>query len=84
MNRSRLLHESSLRSGVRQLRGLQSCRATTANNEPGADVIVAANDLQVGSKLQDGDIRRSSSASVIPPNSYKLKSWSRTRRHSSH
>ena len=48
---------------------------TTANNEPGADVIVAANDLQVGSKLQDGDIRQVKvPASVIPPNSYKLKS----------
>jgi len=48
---------------------------TSANNEPGADVIVAANDLQVGSKLQDGDIRQVKvPASVIPPNSYKVKS----------
>jgi pilus assembly protein CpaB len=48
---------------------------TTANNEPGADVIVAASDLQVGSKLQDGDIRQVKvPASVIPPNSYKGKS----------
>jgi pilus assembly protein CpaB len=48
---------------------------TTNNNEPGAEVIVAANDLQVGSKLQDGDIRQVKvPASVIPPNSYKVKS----------
>ena len=26
-------------------------------NEPGSEVIVAANDIQVGAKLQDGDIR---------------------------
>ncbi len=48
---------------------------TNANNEPGADVIVAANDLQVGSKLQDGDIRQVKvPASVLPPNFYKVKS----------
>jgi len=47
----------------------------TGSNEPGAEVIVAANELQVGSKLQDGDIRQVKvPASVIPPNSYKLKS----------
>jgi pilus assembly protein CpaB len=47
----------------------------TGGNEPGADVIVAANELQVGSKLQDGDIRQVKvPASVIPPNSYKVKS----------
>jgi pilus assembly protein CpaB len=45
------------------------------NSEPGADVIVAANDLQVGSKLQDGDIRQVKvPASVLPPNFYKVKS----------
>ena len=48
---------------------------TTNNNEPSADVIVAANDLQVGSKLQDGDIRQVKvPVSVLPPNFYKLKS----------
>jgi pilus assembly protein CpaB len=48
---------------------------TNAGTEPGADVIVAANELQVGAKLQDGDIRQVKvPASVIPPNSYKLKS----------
>lgn len=48
---------------------------TSGNNEPGADVIIAANDLQVGSKLQDGDIRQVKvPASVLPPNYYKNKS----------
>jgi pilus assembly protein CpaB len=48
---------------------------TNASSEPGADVIVAANDLQVGAKLQDGDIRQVKvPASVLPPNFYKLKS----------
>lgn len=48
---------------------------TTGNNEPGSDVIVAANDLQVGSKLQDGDIRMVKvPTSVLPPNYFRLKS----------
>jgi pilus assembly protein CpaB len=48
---------------------------THANSEPGVDVIQAANDLQVGSKLQDGDIRIVKvPASILPPNSYKAKS----------
>src|SRR5882672_8995785 len=48
---------------------------TSANSEPGADVIVAANDLQVGAKLQDGDIRQVKvPVSVLPPNFYKGKS----------
>src|SRR5215472_6695842 len=48
---------------------------THSNNEPGADVIVAASDLQVGSKLQSNDIRQVKvPSSVLPPNSYKLPS----------
>jgi pilus assembly protein CpaB len=48
---------------------------TGANNEPGVDVIVAANDLQVGSKVQDGDIRSVKvPASIVPPNSFRSKS----------
>ena len=48
---------------------------TAGSNEPGADVIVAAGDLQVGSKLQDGDIRQVKvPASVLPTNYYKNKS----------
>lgn len=46
-----------------------------ASNEPGADVIVAANDIQVGAKLQDGDIRMVKvPASVLPPNSFRSRS----------
>src|SRR5215468_11327434 len=48
---------------------------THSNNEPGVDVIVAAYDLQVGSKLQSNDIRQVKvPSSVLPPSSYKLKS----------
>jgi len=48
---------------------------SNANTEPGADVIVAANDLQVGAKLQDGDIRIVKvPASVLPPNYFRVKS----------
>jgi pilus assembly protein CpaB len=48
---------------------------TTSNNEPGVDVIVAANELQVGTKLQDGDIRQVKiPVSALPPNAYKTKS----------
>ena len=48
---------------------------TNANNEPGADVIVAANDLQVGSKLMDGDVRQVKvPTSVLPPNYFRNKS----------
>jgi pilus assembly protein CpaB len=48
---------------------------SSAGNEPGADVIVAANDIQVGAKLQDGDIRMVKvPASVVPPNSFHSRS----------
>jgi pilus assembly protein CpaB len=48
---------------------------TTANTEPGADVIVAANDIQVGSKLLDSDVRSVKvPASVLPPTYLKSKS----------
>jgi pilus assembly protein CpaB len=48
---------------------------SNANNDPGSDVIVAANDIQVGAKLQDGDARSVKvPASVLPPNYYRLKS----------
>jgi pilus assembly protein CpaB len=48
---------------------------TTGNNEPGAEVIVAANDLQVGSKLMDGDVRQVKvPTSVLPPNYFRNKS----------
>lgn len=48
---------------------------SNANTEPGTDVIVAANDLQVGTKLQDGDVRTvKAPASMLPPNYYASKS----------
>src|ERR1700756_3391653 len=44
-------------------------------NEPGAEVIVAANDIQVGAKVQDGDIRMVRvPVSVVPPNSFRSSS----------
>ena len=48
---------------------------SSAGNEPGADVIVAANDIQVGAKLQDGDIRKVRvPLSVVPPNAFRSSS----------
>jgi pilus assembly protein CpaB len=48
---------------------------SNANNEPGTDVVVAANDVQVGAKLTDGDLRSVKvSASVAPPNFFRSKS----------
>jgi pilus assembly protein CpaB len=48
---------------------------SNANAEPGTDVIVAANDLQVGTKLQDGDVRTvKAPASMLPPNYFASKS----------
>src|SRR5712692_4446961 len=41
------------------------------NNEPGADIVVAVNDLQVGAKLEDRDIRLARfPQSVIPPGAF--------------
>lgn len=48
---------------------------SSGNNEPGTDVVVAANDIQVGAKLADGDVRSVKvPASVVPPNYYRSKS----------
>ncbi|HYK49536.1 MAG: Flp pilus assembly protein CpaB [Acidobacteria bacterium] len=45
-----------------------------ANNEPGVDVVVAANDLQVGTKLEDRDIRMTRfPQSVVPPGAFTKK-----------
>jgi pilus assembly protein CpaB len=45
-----------------------------ANNEPGFDVAVAANDLAVGSKLEERDIRMARfPQSVIPPGAFTKK-----------
>jgi pilus assembly protein CpaB len=46
-----------------------------ANNEPGVNVVLATNDVQVGAKLEDRDIRIARiQASVAPPNAYQSKS----------
>jgi len=43
-----------------------------ANNEPGIDVVLAANDLQVGAKLEDRDIRVARvPLSVAPPGVFR-------------
>lgn len=43
----------------------------SANNEPGVDVVLATNDVQVGAKLGDRDIRIARiPASVAPPEAY--------------
>jgi pilus assembly protein CpaB len=45
-----------------------------ANKEPGIDVVVAGNDLQVGAKLEDRDIRLARfPQSVIPPGAFTKK-----------
>ena len=45
-----------------------------ANNEPGVDLVVAANDLQVGTKLEDRDIRMTRfPQSVVPPGAFTKK-----------
>jgi pilus assembly protein CpaB len=48
---------------------------SSAGNEPGVDVVVAANDLQVGSKVEDRDARVvKAPASIVPSNYFKAKS----------
>jgi len=44
---------------------------SASKNEPGIDVVMATSDLQVGSKLEDRDIRLTKvPASLVPPNAY--------------
>jgi pilus assembly protein CpaB len=48
---------------------------TATNNEPGADVLVAANDIAVGTKLDDRDLKVIKlPTSGIPPNTFSRKS----------
>ena len=45
-----------------------------ANNEPGVDIVVAVNDLQVGAKLEDRDVRLARfPLSVVPPGAFTKK-----------
>ncbi len=78
MNRSRLLFIGfvalALGAFVSFVVYKNVLQRSNANSEPGSDVIVAASDLQVGSKLQDGDIRMVKvPTSVVPPNSFRSK-----------
>lgn len=48
---------------------------SSGGNEPGVDVIVAANDMQVGAKVEDKDVRSVKvPGSVAPPNYFRSKS----------
>jgi pilus assembly protein CpaB len=79
MNRSRLLMIGGLALAVGLLvsynvyNRLRS--SVGANREPGVEVVVAANDIQVGARLADRDIRLLSfPQSNIPPGAYTRKS----------
>jgi pilus assembly protein CpaB len=79
MNRSRLLMIGGLALAVGLLVSYSvynRLRTSVASNrEPAVAVVVAANDIQVGAKLEDGDIRLASFAqSNIPPGAYTRKS----------
>jgi len=48
---------------------------SSGSNEPGVDTVIAANDMQVGSRVEDRDVRVVKvSASIVPPNYFKAKS----------
>jgi pilus assembly protein CpaB len=54
-------------------RTLQS--KTASNNEPGVDVVIASNDITVGSKVGDGDLKIVKfPGGNIPPNTFSKKS----------
>ena len=79
MNRSRLLLIGVIALGLGGFvsllvyRNLQS--RATADNRPGTDVVMAADDLPVGSKLEDKDIKVVRfPAADLPPHYYTQKS----------
>jgi pilus assembly protein CpaB len=79
MNRSRLLMIGGLALALGLLVSYTVYNrlriSSGANNEPGLDVVVAANDIQVGAKLEDRDIRTARfPISVIPPGAFGKKS----------
>jgi len=48
---------------------------SNAGNEPGTDVVVATNDLQVGAKVEDRDVKVVKVPnSIVPPNCFRAKS----------
>jgi pilus assembly protein CpaB len=78
MNRSRLLLIGGLAIAVGLLVSVSvynKLRAGLgASNEPGVNVVVAADDLQVGSKLGDNDVRvLQFPQSTVPPGAYGSK-----------
>lgn len=79
MNRSRLLMIGglALALGLLVSASVYKRLVTTggSNNEPGADVVVAANDILVGAKLEERDVRLARFAqSTVPPGAYTKKS----------
>jgi pilus assembly protein CpaB len=54
----------------------KNLQSTNSRNTPaGSDVVVAANDIQVGAKLTDGDVKLAHfPEGSLPPNSYRAKS----------
>src|SRR6266576_5627792 len=77
MNRSRLF----MIGGLALVLGLlvsypvyNRLRTSGGGNEPGVEVVVAVNDLQVGAKLEDRDIRLTRfPQSVVPPGAFTKK-----------
>jgi pilus assembly protein CpaB len=79
MNRSRLLMIGGLALALGLLVSYtvyNRLRITGGSNiEPGADVVVAANDIPVGAKLEERDVRLARFAqSTIPPGAFTKKS----------
>jgi pilus assembly protein CpaB len=79
MNRTRLLMIGALAVAVGVLASVyvyDRLRGKGAGNiEAGSDVLVAADDLQLGSRIEDHDISIVKvPASVVPPNAYSKKS----------
>src|SRR5215467_13854796 len=77
MNRSRLLMIGALALAVGFLVAVSvynKLRSGSSNNEPGVNVVVAADDLQVGTKLGDSDVKLLRfPQSTVPPGAYGSK-----------
>lgn len=78
MNRSRLFMIAGLALALGLLVSYavynRLLNSSAANNEPGVDVVVAANDLQVGAKVEDRDIRLARiPQSAVPPGAFNKK-----------
>lgn len=78
MNRTRLLFIGFLAlalGGFVSFVVFKNLSKPNAGNEPGIDVVVAANDLQVGAKVGESDARQvKAPASIVPQNYFKSKS----------